>query len=193
MPEEIEINPHEDTERVHENAHGHSGGGWIRWVPLSTALLAAVAAVAALQSGAFVNEALLIQSKGVQFQSQASDQWAFYQAKSIKARTSTQTADLLPPGSPLVQKYRSESKRYESETGEIKEKATQLEEKRDQQGEIAGHLMHRHHQFAYAVTCLQVAIALSAITAISKKKPMWIGSLTLGVVGIALMVIGLRG
>ncbi len=193
MPEEIELNPHEDTERVHENAHGHHDGGWLRWVPLSTALLAAVAAVAALQSGAFVNEALLVQSKGVQFQSQASDQWAFYQAKSIKSHGSRETADLLPKGSPLIEKYKSEATRYDKETTEIKEAATKLEERRDEQGKEAGHLMHRHHQFAYAVTCLQVAIALSAITALSKKKPMWFGSLALGILGIALMVQGLRG
>ena len=191
MPEEIEINPHEDTERVHENSHGADSTGWIRWVPLSTALLAALAAVAALKSGGYVNEALLIQSRGVQFQAQASDQWSFYQSKSIKSKLSQQTADLLPPGSPLVAKYQADAARYESETGAIKAEAKKLEESRDKKNEEAMHQMHLHHQFAYSVTCLQVSIALSAITAITRRKRMWYASLALGLVGVALMAMGL--
>src|SRR6266567_5708042 len=68
-------------EHLHEHAHDsaeHGGEAWISWVALSTALLAVFAAIAGLLSGRHVNEAMMNQIE-------ASDQWSYYQAKSIKA------------------------------------------------------------------------------------------------------------
>src|SRR5882762_4095835 len=68
-------------EHLHEQAHEtakHSGQAWISGVALSTAILAVLAAIAGLLSGMHANEAMMSQI-------QASDQWGYYQAKSIKA------------------------------------------------------------------------------------------------------------
>src|SRR5881394_4462495 len=68
-------------EHLHEQAHEtakHSGQAWISWVALSTAILAVLAAIASLLSGKHANEAMISQIE-------ASDQWSYYQAKSIKA------------------------------------------------------------------------------------------------------------
>src|SRR6266481_1486512 len=68
-------------EHLHEQAHKtakQSGEAWISWVALSTALLAVLAAIASLLSGEHANEAMMNQIE-------ASDQWSYYQAKSIKA------------------------------------------------------------------------------------------------------------
>jgi TolB-like protein len=97
--EEAEI-PLEDLhERVHETAE-HSREKWISWVALSTAVLAVLAAIAALLSGKHANEAVINQI-------QASDQWSYYQAKSIKAAvldakmalggTAAQSSEPAPP------------------------------------------------------------------------------------------------
>jgi len=76
MPEEIEV----PTEHLHEHME-HSAEEnkerWILGVALSSAFLAAFAAMAALMAGFHANEAMLDQIK-------ASDQWAFYQAKGNK-------------------------------------------------------------------------------------------------------------
>src|SRR5258708_35211765 len=56
----------------------HSGEKWISWVALSTAILAVLAAIAGLLSGSHANEAMMKQIE-------SADQWAFYQAKGIKA------------------------------------------------------------------------------------------------------------
>ena len=68
-------------EHLHEKAHEtakHSREAWISWVALSTAILAVLAAIASLLSGEHANEAMLSQIE-------ASSQWNYYQAKSIKA------------------------------------------------------------------------------------------------------------
>src|SRR6476659_11189576 len=75
--EEAEIPLEDLQEHVHHSAE-HSGAPWISWVALSTALLAVLAAIAGLLSGKHANEAMMNQIE-------ASDQWNYYQAKSIKA------------------------------------------------------------------------------------------------------------
>jgi len=47
--------------------------------------LAALAAIASLKAAATVNEALVLKTDPTNFQTQASDQWAYYQAKGIKS------------------------------------------------------------------------------------------------------------
>src|SRR5262249_17232814 len=131
MPEEIEFEPPNPHEAAHDPAHAaHSHEAplqdWMRVMSLTTAILAVVAAVSALRSATLVNEALLEQSKAVQSQAQASDAWAYYQAKGIKSHTSSQTADLLAPSTApaaLVQRYRDEAGRYQSEQREAERHA----------------------------------------------------------------------
>src|SRR2546429_8809863 len=68
-------------EHLHEEIHRHaeqSGEKWISWVALSTAILAVLAAIAGLLSGSHANEAMMKQIE-------SADQWAFYQAKGVKA------------------------------------------------------------------------------------------------------------
>jgi len=56
-----------------------------------------------LEAGATVNEALVLKTESTRLQSQASDQWAYYQAKGIKAdvvqssATSWTAAGKTPP------------------------------------------------------------------------------------------------
>src|SRR5262244_2527881 len=75
--EEAEVPLEHLHEQTHETAK-HSGEAWISWVALSTAILAVLAAIAGLLSGQHANEAMMNQIE-------SSDQWNYYQAKSIKA------------------------------------------------------------------------------------------------------------
>ena len=62
MPEGPEI----ETERLHEAIHEEmekEGGGFVKQIALTTAILAAFAAVAALKAGATVNEALVLKTE----------------------------------------------------------------------------------------------------------------------------------
>ena len=79
MPEGPEV----ETESLHESIREElekEGGSFLRKIALTTALLAVLAAVSALRAGATVNHALLLRTDATQLQSQASDQWAYYQA-----------------------------------------------------------------------------------------------------------------
>lgn len=200
MPEEVELDPREQHEMMEELRHEHQQhaqeekqNAWLRWVSLSTAVLAVIAAIAALQSGQLVNESLLAQSRAVQFQAEASDKWAEYQAKSIKGNGAGETADILaftPAAAEVVTKYRKNETRYNAEKKELEEKARELEKERDEKNKESGEFMHEHHTFAYCVTFTQVAIALSAIAALTRRKPIWFGSMAVGAIGLFFLIRG---
>ena len=204
MPEEIEFDAREAHESVEEGRHGHGGHphdpaapDWTRFISLSTAVLAVIAAIGALQSGTLVNEALLEANKAVEAQAKASDTWAYYQAKGIKGNTAKQTADLLAansaPNAATIQRYRSEAERYNGEQDELKHQADEREKERDEHNKESEHYMHKHHNFAYCVTFTQVAIALSAIAALTRRRNVWYGSMAIGAIGLGLLLWGFFG
>jgi hypothetical protein len=169
--EESEVPLEHLHEHVKETAE-HSGAAWISWVALSTALLAVLAAIAGLLSGRYVNEAMMDQIE-------ASDQWNFYQAKSIKA--SVLDAKMSLAGTPN-ESDQSTRDRYEKEQEEIKSEAERKEAE-------AKSNFHKHEVFAGGVTMFQIAIATAAISALTKRRRFWIVSLLFGAVGCAFLVL----
>jgi len=183
MPEEIEI----DTDKLHEAIHEEvekEGGALLRTVALTTALFAAVAAIGSLEAGGTVNEALALKTESTQLQAQASDQWAYYQAKGVKgAVAEAQREVLLALGKTASSNSDKTPERYAEEQKQIKQGAEELEHKRDEKAHEADHLMHRHHFYAQAVALLQVAIAFGAVAALTRKRAAWVASTVLGIAG----------
>jgi len=68
---------------------------WLDWLAVSTALFAVLAAVAALESGNYANEALFQANRAVLQQTQAVDTWSQYQAESVKKYQARGLATLL--------------------------------------------------------------------------------------------------
>ena len=162
-------------EHLHEHAHEtakHSRETWISWVALSTAILAVLAAIASLLSGEHANEAMLNQIE-------ASSQWSYYQAKSIKA--AVLDAKMAFTGAP-DESDQSKRVRYEKEHEEIKSEAEHKEA-------AAKSFFHKHEVFARGVTMFQIAIAIAAISALTKKRRFWIVSLVFGAIGCVFLVL----
>ena len=187
MPEEIEV----DTDKLHESIREElerDGGGFLRKIALSTALLAVLAAVSALRAGATVNHALLLRADATQLQSKASDQWAYYQSKGVKAAVQESTrATWLAAGKEPPAAIAEKVERYEKEQEAIREKATELEKERDAKVKESEQLLHGHHGFANAVALFQVAIALGAVAALTRSRIVWTGSIVVGMGGAALL------
>src|SRR5579859_7223124 len=105
---EIEDSTESLHEKIHEEAHHAEHdpkGKWILFVALFTAVVAVLAAITGMLSGHHENEALISQMK-------ASDQWAFYQAKGIKAEIVSSTAKIMniakedPATKERIEKYK---------------------------------------------------------------------------------------
>ena len=163
-------------EHLHEHVHHHAEHGgerWIAYVALSTAILAVLAAIAGLLSGKNANEAMMAQIE-------VANRWNHYQAKSIKASVlDTKMTLTAEPSEPDKEK----AARYEEEQTEIKAEAEH------KQVEAKSHF-HKHEVFARGVTMFQIAIAIAAISALTRKRTFWFVSLVFGLVGTVFLCLG---
>lgn len=190
MPEEIEIDTNELREKVHEELE-REGGSLLRRIAMSTAIFAAFAAVAALRAGSTVNEALVLKTEATRMQVEASDQWALFQAKGIKAAVAEASRNAwLAAGKEPPADLAAREAQFAAEKADIEQKAALAERTRDQKLAEADHLLHRHHRFANAVALSQVSIALGAVAALTRARGVWLGSLGLGAAAVALFVSG---
>jgi|HubBroStandDraft_6_1064221.scaffolds.fasta_scaffold279890_2 hypothetical protein len=176
MPEEIEV----PTEHLHEhmNEEAEERGGWISRVAVSSAILAVLAAITALLASHHSDEAILEQMK-------ATDQWSYYQAKSIKLAVLQNDLDQRKDdGKPIPADRSSKVPEYQSEMSEIQNKGKELEESSE------GHMQH-HVWLARGVTAFQIAIAMGAISVLAKRPKLWVVSLAIGAFGAAGLIVGL--
>ena len=193
MPEEIEIDTDKLREQIDEEID-KEGGRFIRMIALTTAMLAALAAIASLRAGSTVNEALALKTEATQLQARASDQWAYYQAKGIKGAVAATTVSVwraagkTPPAG-----VEASVDRYATEQKAIADSARAKESERDAKDEAAEHLMHEHHGYAYAVALFQIAIALGAVAALTRSRPVYGLSLLSGAGGLVFFVMRLVG
>jgi hypothetical protein len=156
----------------------HAEENWIMGVALTAALLAVLAAVTALLAEHGANEAMLLQIR-------SSDQWAFYQAKGIKANMLEMRIDLLTAlAKPVGAKDHDKLAEYRREQKEIFTEADSLQHESQLQ-------FAKHRRYSYGVTMFQVGIAISAISVLTRKKAFWRGAMVFGLVGLALLVYGL--
>lgn len=191
MPEDVEIDTDKLRETIDEEIE-REASSLLRGIALTTAVLAALAAIASLEAGDTVNEALALKTEAARLQSEASDQWAYYQAKGLKSvvfeaqRNVWQALDKPPPA-----ELGAEAQRYADDQKKSRDKAKELEHLRDEKSAEADVLMRRHHFFAESVAFLQVGIALGAVAALVRRRPVWIGSILLGFAGALLFVTAL--
>src|SRR5437764_7416273 len=117
---------------VHTASEAHGHNPLIVPVSMTMSILAVLVAVATLFGHRAHTEELLLQS-------QATDQWAYYQAKNIRLHEMQAVADMLGALAPqdkeksaaVREKYVKEVERYESDKEDISDKAKDLEKERD--------------------------------------------------------------
>jgi hypothetical protein len=170
--------PEVPTEHLHEEMHhhaAHSGEGWVMGVALSSALLAVLAAIGALKAGEFADEAVISQI-------QASNQWDYYQSKGIKeAQIQTKTEVLKALGKPAENADTQKLAEYQKQKSEIQKKAGELEKE-------ARNRLKLHEILARSVTLFQIAIAIGAVSVLTKRRFFWFVGLAFGVGGLFFLV-----
>ncbi|NBQ58507.1 MAG: DUF4337 domain-containing protein [Opitutaceae bacterium] len=157
---------------------------WTKFVSLSMICLAVLAAVAT-QRGAGYSSATMKQLNEATFnQAQASDQWAFYQAKGIKQSIYEQERDRLnalgAPEPKTLAAITSRIDRYEKEKKDISAEAHKFEGKRDEARTAATHAADASREMGLATTIFQIAIALGGVCLVVKKRWLWHSSLIAG-------------
>lgn len=156
---------------------------WLIYVSLSTAIIAIVTALAGLYESQITSKTILTKNEAVLYQSQASDQWNFYQAKSVKGHIYAVNAELYPE---KAEEFKKKVDTYKKEQNEILEEAKRLEALKESRNKESDHYYHKHHILGFAITFLQISIALASISALTRNKKFWLGSLVLSSIGAAI-------
>ena len=172
------------------HGHGHGEHGGNKRIALLISVLALVLAFAeTLGKGA--------QTAALASNIEASNLWAFFQAKTIRQtvlRTAAEEVQvsekLTEPAKKQVEKWRETAQRYqnEPETNEGRDqlaaRAKEAEKKRDRS-------MDAYHNFESAAAAAQIAIVMASAAIIAEMAVLvWIAG-ALGVVAIAFCVLGL--
>ncbi len=168
-------------EAVHEQIHHaaeHGGERWISGVALSTAVFAAIAAVAIMLSGHYANDATLERIR-------AADKWSYFNSKGLKKNLEENALNIVEKlGKPVTEKDRERLNRYEAEKEPIKVEAEELEH------ESKIHFA-RHVTTTYSIALLQVTITIAAVAALTRRKIVWLFSLAIGVAGVGIFIFAL--
>jgi ABC-type Zn uptake system ZnuABC Zn-binding protein ZnuA len=169
MPEGIELP---------ETHHEHADSPLVIPVSVTISILAVlVAAVTLLGHRSHTEEILL--------QAQATDQWAYYQAKNIRRSNVQTVADMLAALAPLDkekaaalrEKYLKEIERYEADKEDISEKAKELEKERDI-------VSRRADRFDGGEGLLEVGLVICSITLLTKRRIFWFGGMLIALAGV---------
>ena len=165
---------------------------WTRYVSLTMVVIAVLAAIATLKGGGFSTRTLKEMNEATYNQAKASDQWSFYQAKSIKQNLYQIELDHLnaapSPDAADVAKMKERVDRYDKEKAAIMTQAEKYEAARDTARKTATAAAEHARVMGVAITLFQVAIALGAMALIVKKKNLWVISTIFGVLAIVQMI-----
>ena len=146
-------------------------------VAVSMAIIAAFLAIVSVGVHYYTTEELLAQQ-------QASDQWAYYQAKDIRRYESEIAQDVLKAAEKeslgnRVQHYGQNSDRYDKERNEIQDKAREIEAERNLDGK-------RAFRLEFGEVFLEIGIVLASLAILAKMAKIWYLALLRAATGLAM-------
>jgi hypothetical protein len=174
MPEGFELPEH----------HSDEDNPLIMPVSVTVSVMAVLVAAVTLFSHRSHTEELLLQT-------QATDQWAYYQAKNGRYHGMKNTVDILETVVPRdkeatearIKKFEKEIERYDSDKEDISEKAKELEKERDLVGK-------RADRFDGGEVLIEIGLVICSLTLLTKRKAFWFGGMLIGGVGVAIALTG---
>ncbi len=166
------------NEEVEEHVH-HAHDPFDKTVAGSMAIIAALLAVTSVLGQHFTTEQLLLQQ-------QASDQWAYYQAKDIRryaAQVAHDTLGQMKGDARAAGRYAQDADKYKKQAGEIQDKAREIERDRDKNGREA-------LRFHFGEVFLEVAIVLSSLSILLKQRGFFMGGVAAALIGVVISITG---
>ncbi|HXQ24195.1 MAG TPA: DUF4337 domain-containing protein [Candidatus Acidoferrales bacterium] len=151
---------------------GHASGPLEQWVAIFTAILAAFGAVVGFQGSHLMNEVLLKKNEAVLHKAEATDEWNHYQAVSTKSHVMELAQELVPPE--RAGQFGEKIKKYDAQKDELMAKARELDNASEAADRESANLDRPHVRLALAMIFLQIAISLASITALTRRRWLFI-------------------
>ncbi|MGC2195777.1 MAG: DUF4337 domain-containing protein [Terriglobales bacterium] len=174
----------EELHELQEHAEHAKHDPSLAPVSVTMAILAVLVAIVSLLGHRAATEAVLNQAK-------ASDQWGYYQAKNIRGHEDRLFANLtaVVPSSnaealaKIREEYLQEAERYKDDQKEIEGEARKLEQ------EVALE-QRRANRYDLGEVFLEIALVITSITLLSRRRVFWQLGLLMGAVGLGLAATG---
>ena len=175
----------DELSELQENAeHGRENPS-LAPISVTMAILAVCVAVVSLMGHRAHTEELMTQN-------QATDQWAYYQAKNIRRHNYEMGEDLLSlvefknkeQADKVREKYHAEAARYTKEQSEIEEQAKEFEKESARE-------QRRANRFDLGEVFLEIALVISSLSLLSRKRMFWFLGIVSGLAGLGVAVTGL--
>ncbi|ALH99685.1 DUF4337 domain-containing protein [Pseudomonas sp. FW306-02-F02-AA] len=184
MTEDFEVpSPHEKhLEHATEHAQAR-GDSFASKIAVMTAIMATIGAMLSYQAGSTESEAAMDKNNAAIKKTEASNEWNYYQAKSSRQNLSELAIHI--PGLDAAH-YTAEAQRYKTEKEEVRKKAEALEAEAREWDEKSELVLHQHHRWAQAMTAIQIAISLAAITLLTRKE--WLKRVAYSAAGISVVL-----
>ena len=163
---------------------------WMKGVAITTTCLAVMTAIAAARGSA-------CGAKGQLLTAIESSKWAYYQAKSIKqnlAELQRSTFEALAIGTANAEQKAVLENKIKAVSQEVERygaEKTQIRNEAEDTGVQNKKLAKKGNFFSGSVVFFQIAIMLSSVSALLKKKYMWFVGLVFGVIAATLLGYGL--
>ncbi len=162
---------------------------WMKGVAVTTTILAVMTAIVSARTSSCVSRIQILTAL-------EGSNWSYFQAKSIKqnfadaqkrsfALESLGAVNLAQKNAYDVElsKLEAESIRYGQEKDGIKKEAIE-------NGQQNHHIQQQNNQFSISIVFYQIAIMLSSVSALVKRKELWIFGIVFGVVATLFFVNG---
>ncbi|ROM96890.1 DUF4337 domain-containing protein [Pseudomonas brassicacearum] len=184
MTEDFEVpSPHEKhLEHATEHAQAR-GDSFASKIAVMTAIMATIGAMLSYQAGSTESEAAMDKNNAAIKKTEASNQWNYYQAKSSRQNLSELAIHI--PGLDAAH-YTAEAQRYKTEKEAVRKQAEILEAEAREWDAKSELVLHQHHRWAQAMTAIQIAISLAAITLLTRKE--WLKRVAYSAAGISVVL-----
>ena len=158
---------------------------WLNYLALTTIIFAVAATLSTFKGGGYSTRSVLSQE-------QASNKWSYFQSKGMKLylyetqkdvleldlmKTPKNEKEIVIAYQQKIAEYAKSVKRYEQEKSDIKKEAESFELMRDE-------AKKHSNEFGMAVIFLQISILISSISALIKRKYLWLMAIGVGAVGL---------
>ena len=175
----------EDIHELHEHAEHAREDSSLKPATFSMAVLAVLVALVTLLGHRAHTEELLLQNK-------ATDTWAEYQAKNIRQNTSNLMNQLLAvmsvkdaaKANKTSEQLRQQSDKYAQDKDKLQAEARKLEAEVHVQ-------QNRANRFDLGEALLEVALVITSITLLTRRKGFWYFGLLMGIAGLIAALTGL--
>jgi Skp family chaperone for outer membrane proteins len=180
----------EELQELHEHAEHARHTGMAR-VSLTMAVLAVLVAAVSLLGHRTSTDELILQNR-------ITDQWAYFQAKSIRRHADQSFVDLVSvltardkdkdKGAEQIakvrEKYQAEVERYRDDQNELEAEAKKLEVEAEKE-------YKRVDRYDLGEVFLEIALVVTSITLLSGRRAFWYAGLVIGAVGALIAATGL--